>query len=176
MVRVVCAVGNRKRLGPVQYTVTDLGTLPGGTQSCAYGINNSGQVVGSAETSGGADHAFLYSGGSMQDLGTLGGTNSARQWHQQQRAGRGGVPIPAAVRSRLPLQRRFHARPRHTRRTIQLCLWHQRQRAGRGVCRYQRHTTTHAFLYSGGSMQDLGTLGGTDSEANGINNSGQVVG
>ena len=65
-------------LGPVgaqtvKYTVTDLGTLPGGTQSDAVGLNDNEQVVGYAYTSGGVQHAFLYSGGSMQDLGTLGG-------------------------------------------------------------------------------------------------------
>lgn len=37
-------------------------------------------------------------------------------------------------------------------------------------------TNTHAFLYSGGTMQDLGTLGGTRSEATGINASGEVAG
>lgn len=34
----------------------------------------------------------------------------------------------------------------------------------------------HAFLYSGGEMIDLGTLGGTNSFAYGIKDSGQVVG
>jgi probable HAF family extracellular repeat protein len=34
----------------------------------------------------------------------------------------------------------------------------------------------HAFLYSNGSMADLGTLGGDTSLADGINDSGQVVG
>ncbi len=59
------------------YTAIDLGTLPGGYYSYAYGINNSGQVVGSSTTASGDQHAFLYSGGTMIDLGTLpGGSNS----------------------------------------------------------------------------------------------------
>lgn len=36
--------------------------------------------------------------------------------------------------------------------------------------------TTHAFLYTGIGMRDLGTLGGRDSRAVGINESGVVVG
>ena len=60
----------------VRYVLTDLGTL-GGTESWANAINNSGQIVGTSVTSDGAEHAFLYSGGSMSDLGTLsGGTMS----------------------------------------------------------------------------------------------------
>ena len=57
------------------YSVNDLGTL-GGATSLARSINNSGTVVGYSDTSGGAVHAFSYSGGVMTDLGTLGGPNS----------------------------------------------------------------------------------------------------
>jgi probable HAF family extracellular repeat protein len=66
-------VGNA--FGSVQYTVIDLGTL-GGTNSAAYSINASGQVVGNSYMDNGNTHAFLYSGGTMIDLGTLGGANS----------------------------------------------------------------------------------------------------
>ena len=58
-------------------TVQPLGSIPGQMWGLtAYGINDSGQIVGDAETSSRAVHAFLYCNGTMQDLGTLGGTNS----------------------------------------------------------------------------------------------------
>ena len=59
--------------------MTDLGTL-GGSSSDATGINDSGQVVGDSWLSTAANSgrdAFLYSGGSMTDLGTLGGDSYA---------------------------------------------------------------------------------------------------
>ena len=59
--------------------MTDLGTL-GGPNSWAYGINASGQVVGSStltDTTNWTPHGFFWPGhGKMQDLGTLGGTSS----------------------------------------------------------------------------------------------------
>jgi len=53
------------------WSITDLGTL-GGLVSYAYGINDSGQVVGFSLTpANDFYHAFLYSGGVMTDLNTL---------------------------------------------------------------------------------------------------------
>ncbi len=77
------------------YSVTDLGTF-GGRYSYAYGINDSGQVVGHSRTSNGQIHAFLSDGSTMTDLGTLGGvirlpmasTIAARWW---------GIQTPAAA-------------------------------------------------------------------------------
>ena len=55
----------------------DLGTLPGGLSSYALAINNSGQIVGYADTPAGDYHAFLFSDGVMKDLGTLPGQTSS---------------------------------------------------------------------------------------------------
>ena len=66
----------------LSYAITDLGTLPGGTTSEAFGLNNADpvQVIGQANTGqvGSGFHAFLWdSVKGMQDLGTLGGSSSA---------------------------------------------------------------------------------------------------
>lgn len=60
------------------WTITDLGTLGGG-RTVGYGINNSGQVVGSSYKAGDTKtHAFITgaNGIGIIDLGTLGGASS----------------------------------------------------------------------------------------------------
>src|SRR6185503_13442543 len=55
------------------YTLTDLGTL-GGSSSQAVAINEAGQIIGQSYLAGDAEqHAFVWQGGVMTDLGTLGG-------------------------------------------------------------------------------------------------------
>lgn len=67
--------------------MADLGTL-GGQNTCAFGINNFGHVVGDSEVAKGVRHAFrwidadangLADPGEMIDMGTLGGERS-RAW------------------------------------------------------------------------------------------------
>ena len=50
--------------------ILDLGTLEGGTQSFAYAVNNTGQVVGASDVGSGM-RAILYSDGRLIDLNTL---------------------------------------------------------------------------------------------------------
>jgi probable HAF family extracellular repeat protein len=55
----------------------DLGTLPGGNWSTAYGINNAGTVVGSGNLANGMFRGFVWTAATgMVELGTFGGNNS----------------------------------------------------------------------------------------------------
>ena len=51
--------------------MTDLGTLPGGSSSIAYAINNQGKIVGYSSTPNSGQHAFVLANGTMTDLGAL---------------------------------------------------------------------------------------------------------
>ena len=59
------------------HEVIDLGTFPGAMFSQAFGLSRSGHVGGFAATADGNLHAFLWTRHKgLQDLGTLGGSNS----------------------------------------------------------------------------------------------------
>jgi probable HAF family extracellular repeat protein len=94
---LVLIVGNA--WGTTQYTVADLGTFGGSyLYSMPLDINNSGQVVGSSWTEGyGDQHAFLYGGGTMHDLGTLGGHYSGASAINNRGAVVGPAPVAGNV-------------------------------------------------------------------------------
>ena len=61
-----------------EYSITDLGTLPGGRSSTAYDINTAGQIVGDSEFgSGSTRHAVLWRDGTITELGHRGGPSNS---------------------------------------------------------------------------------------------------
>jgi probable HAF family extracellular repeat protein len=59
------------------YTLTDLGTLPGGLSSYGFAINISGDVAGNSFANSGVEHAVLFKEGHAIDLGLVPGANSS---------------------------------------------------------------------------------------------------
>jgi probable HAF family extracellular repeat protein len=153
-------------------TMTNLGAL-GGSESFAFGINDSGQVVGFADASSGQSYAFLYSNGTMAQLGTLPGdlnSEAAGINDSGQVVGDSGsnAGYQAFLYSNGTMTGfgNFNSTAYGINASGQVV----------GVNAYTS-SADHAFLYSNGTMTDLGILpGGTNSSATGINASGEVVG
>ena len=125
----------------------------------------------------------LLPNGQMQDLNDLvdlphGVSLKLRSWHQRPGLDRG----PDQCWPRLPAdppQKTIHfPGPGHSGRDVQRGYGINASGQVVGYSATTGNGLAHAFLYPypGGPMQDLGTLGGNDSDAYGINASGQVVG
>jgi probable HAF family extracellular repeat protein len=155
------------------YQVIDLGAfgLPSNQgQSYALGLNSQGQVVGwSSYSFGSSPHAFLYSNGVLQDLGTLPlATQSVA--HDFNTAGQvvgdsGGFPIIYNG----SMTKLFNAG------ATALGINDANQVVGNMTVGF----VSHAFLYGGGTVTDLNSQvggGSTGSMATGINGGGQVIG
>jgi len=147
----------------------DLGTL-GGNESYAYGINNAGQIVGLAQLAGSPNfHGFLYTGGTMHDLGTLGGSqsqaNGINNLGQVVGLADDGANSPRAFLYDHGLLTPIGVPGMPT-------AAHEINDHGQITCT----AGVHSYLYSNGSLSDLGTLGGNISSPDGINNNGEVVG
>lgn len=138
--------------------LTDLGALPGANNSSwATGLNDIGLVVGLSET-GGIDpqtgypeyHAVVWNKGRIKDLGTLGGSVSLANSVNDQ-----GMVVGVATND-IPDPYTNGLGPYDLFYTIT--------------------TQQRAFLWQGGQMKDLGTLGGNDAAAAFVNQFGQVAG
>jgi probable HAF family extracellular repeat protein len=171
------------------YAATRLGTL-GGNGSSGNAINAAGDVTGFSYvthwTPPNPDphtmwHAFVYSGGSMRDLGTLGGARSSGTGINAsgQVAGFASLnelPYPQAAQHAFlysdGVLRDLGTLSGSTSAATGI------NASGQVVGSSESATDPYgrAFLWSNGVMTDLGTLGGSGSGATGINAAGQVTG
>ncbi len=156
--------------------MTDLGTL-GGSSSLGFGINSSGQVTGSSDTTRDrAQHAFVTTGSVMADLGTLGGTDSVGFGINSSGQVTGWSDTTGNSAS--------HAFLYSGGIMSNLGTLGGKNSEGFGINSSGQVTgysntasgADHAFVSFSGVMIDLGTLGGTYSYGSGINSSGYVVG
>jgi len=137
------------------YRVTNLPSL-GGTISRGNSINDRGWVAGYSNLAGNQSrHAILWIDGVGSDLGTLGGPNSSVAWPVKNNRGLlAGIAQTAAPD---PLGENWSCSAFFpgANATGHICL---------------------GFVWEGGVMRALPTLGGNNGFATGANNRGQVVG
>ena len=166
------------------YAITDLGTLPGGASSNAYGINDGGQVVGSSAVTRGNAHALLWTPTTLlQDLGTLPGGSNSEAFGisvcglvagQSDLAGSGGKTHAFVWSSAGGMQDlgMLAGDDGSEAGAVNACS----QVIGNSSLSAGGHL--HAFIWSkAAGMVGLGVLPGfTDSGAHDFNNLGQVVG
>jgi probable HAF family extracellular repeat protein len=165
-----------------QGDMLDLGTL-GGSQSNAFAINDSGQVVGLAYTASQIPHAFLYSpGGTMTDIGQVfnGAASSARAINGEgQVAGYGFVPATSTSHAFL-----FSGGSMTDLGVLSGFTTSKAYGINDSavvVGELSNGSNSAAFVYSSGTMVNLNSLIDPDSgwsllHASSINDYGQIVG
>jgi probable HAF family extracellular repeat protein len=184
--------------------MTDLGALPGNNSSAVFEVNGNGIGVGSSETGAidalthqPAQHPVLFEHGAVTDLGTLqGGTEgfaySINEAGQIAGFSNNGVPDPFGIPGfdNWVTEYRTFIWQKGLMSDIGTLggpdavtagINEHGQIAGDSYVNNTANTTTHLptmhpYLWQNGQMRDLGSLGGTMSGTNSLNNTGEVVG
>jgi probable HAF family extracellular repeat protein len=150
----------------------DLGTLGGGDYSSAFGINDSGLVVGNSNTATGLRAFSWTASGGMHDLGALPGAVDSQAYgvnNAGQVAGASGSHAVIFTNGGIQDLGTLGGTTSEA---------HGINNSGQVVGMSQTSDgSTHAFLFTGGAMQDLGVLpGDLQSRADHINDAGMIVG
>jgi probable HAF family extracellular repeat protein len=143
----------------------------------AYGINDSGQIVGESDTPANQTHAFLRTGTNMGDLGTLGGSYSSAHAINSFGHAAGESTVSAGA---------MHAFFYDGTNMTDIGTLGGADSSASGIndsdqivgYAFTAGGASHAFVYNraNGVMSDLGALNGSESAATAINNHGQIVG
>jgi probable HAF family extracellular repeat protein len=173
----------------------DLGTLVGPDGfSWAQQVNDEGQAVGASAAPDGTFHAVLWNYGAISDLGTLGGPNSSTYSLANGINDLGQVvgdsqqdtifnpllgfpPFFPALWDKNSVTKLGGA-PGYAFAGDAFNINNKSQVVGRiGVADPNEGAVAHAYFWEAGVMRDLGVPAGDDnSEANSLNDAGQVVG
>jgi probable HAF family extracellular repeat protein len=173
-----------------EYTIASLGTIDGfSAQTVPAAINDSGQVVGVAYAGSSPAlpyHAFLYSNSVIQDLSTLGGTNSGATGVNESGQVSGYTDLPGSGGQAGPTQAFLYSGGVMSSLGSVVA---NGSSAGTGINDLGEvigdssapgtPPAKHVVLFSGGTINDLGNLGspGTlPTAARGINDSRQIAG
>jgi probable HAF family extracellular repeat protein len=149
---------------------TNLGITGYGTA-----INNSGQVVGAYTNGVGQSTAFDWNNGTLVNLGTLNGDVSSSAYAINSKG-----QIVGTSMSGTGVFTAFFSNGTGMTNLCPSCssisYAEGINSAGTAVGSYITGGYLHAAEYSGGSVVDLGTLGGSQSAAYGIDDTGDIVG
>jgi probable HAF family extracellular repeat protein len=164
-------------------SMIDLGSLGG--NSIAFGINQSGKVVGFSYLPGGTIfHGFLWNAGVMSDLGTLGGTLSEAFGINSNDEIVGSASLPDDTEIHAALWNAGLIKDLGSlsgQNTEALGINDTGVIVGTATFLGGPSVDEHAFIYANGAMTDLNSVVAPDSgwvleEAVGINSAGQIIG